>query len=292
MKSGWIGSRSTRSELTPLADYSDAISGLRSPYAERWSALRDVPFFLAVGDGAAANVGAGCVGAGQTALSLGTTAALRIASAERLPRVPDGLWSYRITRDLHLIGGATSEGGNVYEWVSKTIALPADAEAQLTRRAPDGHGLTFLPLLAGERSPGWAADATATIHGLRLSTDPVDILQAALEGVALRLAAIAEQLGESTQPVIASGGALDASPAWAQMIASALSRPLHVAVAREITARGTAVLALAALDGRPLSDFAPSIARTVEPRAEGVAALRAARERQDALYRKFYGTRG
>ncbi len=278
-------------ELTPLADYDDPISGLRSPYAMRWSALRDVPFFLAVGDGAAANVGAGCVGAGQTALSLGTTAALRIAAAERLPHVPEGLWSYRITRDLHLIGGATTEGGNVYEWVSQTIALPADAEQQLARRAPDSHGLTVLPLLAGERSPGWAADATATIHGLRLSTDPVAILQAALEGVALRLALIAEQLG-GDQPVVASGGALDASPAWAQMIADALARPLHFAGEREITARGTAVLALAALDGRRLSDFAPSIARTVEPRVEGVAALRAARERQIALYRKFYGTRG
>ncbi len=279
------------SELPALADYDDAISGLRSPYARRWSALRDVPFFLAVGDGAAANVGAGCVGAGQTALSLGTTAALRIASAERLPRVPDGLWSYRITRDLHLIGGATSEGGSVYEWVSKTIALPVDAEAQLAQRAPDGHGLTFLPLLAGERSPGWAADATATIHGLRLSTDAVDILQAALEGVALRLALISEQLG-GDQPVVAGGGALDASPAWAQMIADALARPLRFANEREITARGTAVLALAVLDGRRLSDFAPSIARTVEPRPAGVAALRSARERQIALYRKFYGTRG
>ena len=225
------------------------------------------------------------------ALSLGTTAALRIASAERLPRVPDGLWSYRIMRDLHLIGGATSEGGNVYEWVSKTVALPEDSEAQLAQRAPDGHGLTLLPLLAGERSPGWAADATATIHGLRLSTDAVDVLQAALEGVALRLAAIADQLGEGDQPVVASGGALDASPAWAQMIADALARPLHFTGEREITARGTAVLALAALDGRALSDFAPSIARTVEPRAAGVAALRAARARQEALYRKFYGTR-
>ncbi len=277
------------SELTSLADYDEAISGLRLPYAERWSVLRDVPFFLAVGDGAAANVGAGCIGAGQMALSLGTTAALRIASAERLPRVPDGLWSYRITRDLHLIGGATSEGGNVYEWVSQTVTLPADAEAQLAQRVPDGHGLTLLPLLAGERSPGWAAGATATIHGLRLSTDPVDVLQAALEGVALRLALISEQLG-GDQPVVASGGALDASPAWAQMIADALARPLHFAGVPEITARGTAALALAALDGRPLGDFAPSIARTVEPRAAGVAALRAARERQTALYQKFYGT--
>ncbi len=284
----WLGALEIdESALPPLADYTRVQRNLRAPYADRCQALRSVPFFLAVGDGAAANVGAGCTGAGQMALSLGTTAALRIVSTARLPRVPDGLWSYRITRDLHLIGGATTEGGNVYEWVSKTVLLPADAEAQLARRAPDAHGLTFLPLLAGERSPGWAADATATIHGLRLSTDPVDILQAALEGVALRLAAISEQLG-GDQPVVASGGALDASPTWAQMVANALDRPLQFAGEREITARGTAILALAALDGRALSDFSPEMTHTFMPQAAGVAVMRAARERQSALYKKFY----
>ena len=88
-----------------------------------------MPFYLAVGDGAAANVGSGCVEAGQVALSLGTTAALRTVSTEKLPPVPDGLWSYRITQDRHLIGGATTEGGNIFKWMEETFALPKDAGA-------------------------------------------------------------------------------------------------------------------------------------------------------------------
>lgn len=271
-----------------LADYDHACSGLHGDYAARWPALRGVPFYLAVGDGAAANVGSGCAVPGSIALSLGTTAALRTVSDEKLPPVPHGLWSYRVNAHLHLIGGATSEGGSIFKWAEDTLALPDDAEQQLIARAPDGHGLTFLPLLAGERSPGWAVDATGTIHGLRLATTPIDLLQAALEGVALRLSIIAEQLGGSGA-VVANGRALEASPAWAQMFASALDRPLQFSGENEITARGTAILALAALESRPLTDFPLEITQTVEPQRAAVKIYRAARERQQALYRKFYG---
>lgn len=277
------------SAFPPLADYDATCVGLLPAYASRWAALRSVQFFLAVGDGAAANIGSGCVGRGQIALSLGTTAALRVCSSVKLPAVPQGLWCYRVTAGLHLIGGATSEGGSIYEWLSSTLTLPEDSETLLAQATPDAHGLTFLPLLAGERSPGWAAQATGTIHGVRLGTTPVDILQAALEGVALRLSLIAEQLDQDHSAVIASGGALRASPAWQQMLANALDRPVQIAGEGEITARGTAILALAALDERDLSSFPPSITATVMPVPAGVAAMREAQERQQQLYHQFYG---
>src|SRR5262249_19317331 len=38
----------------PLADYDDMVRGMTDAYTARWPALRDVPFCLAVGDGAAA----------------------------------------------------------------------------------------------------------------------------------------------------------------------------------------------------------------------------------------------
>jgi len=95
----------------------------------------------------------------------------------------------------HLIGGATNEGGSTIAWVRETFQVPEDAEAQLVTRPADSHGLTFLPFLTGERSPGYRAEASGTLHGLRAATTPLDVLQAAMEGVALRLAAIAENLG-------------------------------------------------------------------------------------------------
>src|SRR5262249_21952579 len=75
------------SALPPLADYDQACRGLAPAYAKRWPALRDVPFFLAVGDGAAANVGSGSIGPDRVALTIGTTAAMRVVLPGATPRV-------------------------------------------------------------------------------------------------------------------------------------------------------------------------------------------------------------
>jgi gluconokinase len=275
-------------QLAPLADFSAVQRGLAPEYARRWSALRDVPFTLAVGDGAAANVGSGALEANTATLTIGTTAALRCVSTETLPSVPQGLWGYRIDAARHLIGGATSEGGNLHQWLKQTVLLPQDAETQLARRDLDAHGLTFLPLLAGERSPGWRADATGTLHGIRFSTTPLDMLQAAMEGVALRLGQIAAALNLPDRvQIMAGGGALHASSVWARMCAAALNRPLHLLAEAESTARGVAILAREVLGVRDAPP--PAIARMIEPMGEDVQRMRAAGERQRALYGKLYG---
>ncbi|MFN8564933.1 MAG: FGGY family carbohydrate kinase [Anaerolineae bacterium] len=71
-----------KTALPPLADFDQPCSRFCANLA-RAGRRCDAPFFLAVGDGAAANVGSGCVGGGQMALSLGTTAALRVVRAIR-----------------------------------------------------------------------------------------------------------------------------------------------------------------------------------------------------------------
>ncbi|MFN8375738.1 MAG: gluconokinase [Anaerolineae bacterium] len=286
----WLRVLDVRRESLPtLTDYDKPQVGLTPTYAARWQKLAHVPFYLAVGDGAAANVGSGCVDSQHIALTVGTTAALRTVTAE-LPSVPSGLWSYRVTAAHHLLGGATSEGGNIFSWARETLKLPADVEAELSQRTPDEHGLTVLPLLAGERSPGWAGDATGTIHGLRLSTTPLDMLQALLESVALRLALIAEQLHAAENAVVvASGGALTASPAWAQMMANALNRPIQLTAESELTARGVALLVLRAREGAALDAYPLRIMQVAQPNAAHVEIMRGALARQRDLYRRVIG---
>src|SRR5204862_6512711 len=108
-------------------------------------------------------------------------------------------WCYRIDRRRALLGGATSEGGNVYAWMQQTLKLgePDAIERAVGALPPDGHRLTVLPFLAGERSPGWAGDVRATITGMGLNTTPIEILQAGLEAVAYRFALIFESLATS-----------------------------------------------------------------------------------------------
>lgn len=287
----WLDRLRLRPEqLPPLADYSAAQHGLASEYAARWQPLRAVPFFLAVGDGAAANIGSGAAAHGETALTIGTTAAIRTISTEHAPDLPFGAWRYRVDARHHLIGGATSEGGNIFQWVRERFHLPDSKtlEAILRQRAADSHGLTFLPMLAGERAPHWNPKAVGTLHGVRLSTDGVDVLHAALEGVALRLAAVARLLKLPQAPIWAGGGALRGSAAWAHIIADALGVPLNLVAEDEPTARGAVIMALAALGDAALTDFPPSVAAVITPRPDHAHALRAAAERHAALYQALY----
>lgn len=275
------------SKLPRPADYDQPLTGLNAEYAARWGALRDVPFFLALGDGAAANVGSGAVDSSRIALTMGTTSALRVV--KDIERVPQGLWRYLVCEGMPLVGGATSEGGNVYQWVMEDLLQDDGGLVErLSGRAPDCHGLTVLPLLAGERSPGWQPNASGTLHGIRRSTSQLDILQAHLEAVAIRLSLIFDVLKSPGATIVAAGGALQASAAWAQMVANAFDSPLHLLAEAEITARGVALMMLRSLDGADPAAQPPSISRVVEPDSGAVSLLRGARERQVALYHRLY----
>jgi gluconokinase len=280
-------------QFPKLADYTEAQRGLTEKYATRWPILRGVPFYLAVGDGAAANIGTGASTEDVLAMTVGTTAALRIVypAAGQAPIVPEALWAYRVDRDLHLIGGATSEGGNVFQWMRKQFPSLdwAHEEQQIMQRPADVHGLTCLPLFNGERSPGWNSGASGTIHGLRLSTTPTDIVQAALEGIALRLAFISQQLPTVPETILIGGGAALASPLWVQMICNAINQRVHLVNEPEPTAHGVALLLAKVVDGRPLNAYKPVYAETFMPESDNVVRLKAAAARQADLYRRLYG---
>jgi gluconokinase len=237
-------------KLFPLCERTVARRTLRSRWATRWAALRGVPWFPAVGDGAASNVGSGAIDRSRIALNVGTSSALRIVDATP-PPPPRGLWRYRLDQRRGLIGGALSEGGNVFAWCRETLRLPDDdvIEQTLGRAVPDAHGLTVAPFLAGERSPGWRGDRRGLIAGLSLDTTPLEVLAASLEAVAVRLALVYRLLrphGAPDHVVVASGGALTRSPAWTRLIADALGRPILLAREQEVTSRGAAILALEA----------------------------------------------
>src|SRR5438067_155457 len=89
-------------------------------------------------------------------------------------------------------------------------------DAPLQRLKPAASGLTFLPLLAGERSPGFASHATGSIAGLTQATTAVDIVRAGLEATAIEFARVDRSLDAvlpGARRLIANGAGLLASPA-------------------------------------------------------------------------------
>jgi gluconokinase len=277
-------------QLSPLGDLDQPLSGLKGEYAHRWPSLSDVPWFPAVGDGAASNVGSGCTSAERIAINVGTSGAMRVVTEEDIPRVPPGLWLYRVDGRRPLLGGALTDGGSIFAWLRDALRLgdPAEIESELSRMDADAHGLTFLPFLAGERSPGWAAEARCSIIGISLYTRPINILRAGLEAVAYRFALIHELLSPAVSgggQIIASGGALLRSPVWLQIISDVLGRAVVASGENEATSRGAALLALEALGLlRHLEDAPASMGKVYRPDPARYEKYRQAIERQRHLY--------
>ena len=80
----------------------------------QWPELNDIPWFPALGDGACDNVGSGCSTKDRWALMVGTSGALRAAIEGDRIEIPPGLFCYRIDRKRFVVGGALSNGGEVY----------------------------------------------------------------------------------------------------------------------------------------------------------------------------------
>lgn len=282
-----------RRQLPPIDDR-PAI-GLAAAFASRWPALARVRWYPAWGDGACSNVGSDCARRDRIALNVGTSSAMRVVCPEGFAdaaATPWGLWRYRVDERRSLVGGATSEGGNVLAWCRRVLALPGD-DGQLMREvaevSPDGHGLTALPFLAGERSVGWRDEARAVLGGLSLGSSASEILRALMEAVAHRLALVYERLrpvATSDHRVIASGGALTHSPVWTAIIADALGVPVTLSLEPEASARGAALMVLDALGVCP-----PPLesGRTFVPDPARHERYRGARERQRRLYEAVLG---
>ncbi len=285
-------------KLLAIAQPGRTFTMLCDEYASRWPALSSAQWFPAIADGAANNIGAGCVTAESSLLMIGTSGAMRIAyEGEPPPVLPTELWCYRVDRRRVVVGGALSDGGSLYRWMRQTLAVSQDQddiERALTAMKPDMHGLVILPFWAGERSTGWSAMARGAILGLTSNTRPIDILRAAMEGIAYRFALIAEAL-DSLAPqasVFAAGNALLASPCWTQIIADVLGRTITLSTTREASCRGAALLALEAV-GK--IDNVPGLPAThghvFSPDMVQHERYRAARQRQQKAYEALIAER-
>lgn len=277
-------------QLPELADYGDTMSGLTPEYAAKWPTLADVPFCLAVGDGAAANVGERCSAPGETALTVGTTGAVRAGVAIPLASVPRGLSVYNLSSERILLGGAVTDAGGLFAWMRDTFNVPdpATLESEISVLPPDGHGLTVLPFLRGERSPGWLDNATGAVTGLRASTTPAEIVRAGIESVAYRFALIADRLSAVVAPgpeIVVGGGAAQSSPTWLQMFADVLNRTVVESGEPETTSRGSAILALESAGViASLDDLPAQRGRRYTPNTAATEAYRAGLERHHQLY--------
>ena len=265
-------------------------------FVERWPRLANARLCTIVGDGAANNIGGGCSSQHKIALMVGTSGAMRVVFKGEPPaQLPPSLWSYRVDHKRVVVGGALSDGGGLYRWLTQSLVVDQDSiklAAQLSELEPDAHGLTILPFWSGERSTGWTGDARGAILGLTQQTTTVEIVRAAMEAIAYRFALIAQAL-ESVTPgaqIIATGNALRSSPTWLQIITDVLGRPVMFGGSPEASIRGAALLALEAV-GKigSIEEVQVSVDEVYEPDGDRHFRYQHGLERQQEYYQKLIG---
>lgn len=233
--------------LPRIQPMGELVGTLAGPWRERWPALAEAPWYLPLGDGGATNLGCGALDADQLCVTVGTSGAVRLLLPAQPAQLPGGLWSYWATDRQALLGGSLTEGGGAVRWLMELLhATGRRGSDSLLTAPPDSHGLTVLPLFAGERSPGWSLGRRGVIVGLTLATRPSELVQALVEAITYRLTRIAARLAETARPrrAIATGRALLLSGRWLQLLADSLNLPVQPSLEPEAAARGVALALL------------------------------------------------
>lgn len=270
----------TAGEVPPLAP--DDWSGrLTAEYRKRWPDLADARIAVPLGDGAASSVGTGCVDGTRLSVTVGTSAAVRLVTDGDTATLPDRVFRYRLDRRKAVLGIAFSGGGVLEKWLERVVTGPITDEA-LSTLPPAGHGLVALPFHAGHRPPDPAVGAGGTLHGLRLTTGPIDIAAATLEGAVHEISLGAETIDPAgaAMPVL-GGGAIAASGWLNRRLAAGLGGTALRCTNAEVGARGAAATALWAAGATGLDEL-PEHDTVRVPDAE-VAAMTAARHRHREL---------
>ncbi|MBO4208295.1 FGGY family carbohydrate kinase [Micromonospora echinofusca] len=226
---------------------------LRAEGARRWPALAGAVWAAPVGDGAASNVGSGCVTPDRTAVTVGTSAAVRLVqrvpAGSVLPDLPDRLWRYRVDHDHVVTGAAYSSGGNLFAWAHRELRLPEGAELEAALAAvPPGGGVPADPRLGGDRPPGIAPAGSGSLGRIGFGTTAVEIVAGLMDAVCRRVAVDLTEIESTVQQsteVTLGGGAIAASAWWRGAFAAALApRTVRHEPNPEIGATGAALVAL------------------------------------------------
>jgi gluconokinase len=239
-----------------------------------------MPFVVGASDGCLANLGTGAVGSGATALTIGTSGAVRMAAARPEYDERERLFSYILDKQLYICGGATNNGGNAVQWYADLVLGPGDRDAAALDKlvasaegVPAGcEGLIFLPYLLGERAPIWDADAKGVFFGIRAIHGQANFTRALLEGISYGLRQIGVSLEETIGPIgeIYASGGFTRNVFWLQLLADVFLKKVQVTAQSDASAIGAAMLgwhALGVFDSLEAAASLAKVAATYEPDA-------------------------
>jgi xylulokinase len=217
--------------------------------------------------------GSGLREPGTLQLTMGSGGQI-VSAVDQAVRSGQGTTLFRTAaRHGWYVMAATSNAGLALDWVRTVLAASWDelyAAAAGPGRESDP---LFLPHLTGERTPWLDSTMRGAWVGLALAHDRTALLRGALEGVAFAVRTAMDEVGGPASPSavrIAGGGTTH--PAWRQLLADVLGRPLDAVDVTAASGRGAALLGGCAADlvdeGSVFGRLAPSTRRVSDPRPD------------------------
>ncbi len=283
-----------RAHMPALVEGTQAAGRLRTDVA----ALLGLDMVMVAGgggDNAASAVGSGVVKPGQAFLSLGTSGVLFVVTDRFRPNAEQAAHAFcHALPELWHQMSVMLSAASAIDWAAKLAGFRDVVTAVHAAQATALHRDTplFLPYLSGERTPHNDPFARGVFFRLSADTSGADLINAALEGVALGFAQGMESLTQAGSEimeisVVGGGSRLDY---WVEMLACALNRPLIRRSGGEIGAAfGAARLGRMALTGEDPQTFctAPSVERVIQPNPHLTEFMQRRRPAFAALYRQL-----
>ncbi|WP_106599720.1 gluconokinase [Dyadobacter jiangsuensis] len=209
------------------------------------------PLIMGASDGCLANLGSGAIRNGSMAVTIGTSAAVRICSAKPFSDPLMQTFCYVLDEKTYIVGGPSNNGAVIFEWFMNTF-FPKESYDAVFKEAqgvkPGAEGLLFYPYLLGERAPLWSSSVRGGFSGLDITHTRAHFARAVMEGILLNLYSIAKILMEMQEiDTIYANGGFARSATWVQMLSDVFGKTVKLNETVETGAVGAAMVGLKAL---------------------------------------------
>ena len=242
---------------------------------------------MGASDGCLANLGSGAITTGSMAVTIGTSAAVRICADAAYSDPLMQTFCYVLDEKTFIVGGPSNNGAVILEWLITTF-FPNETFDTVFQEASEieagAEGLLFYPYLLGERAPLWSSAVRGGFSGLDIRHARAHFARAVMEGILLNLYSIGKILMDMQEiDTIYANGGFARSPVWVQMLSDIFGKQVKLNETVETGAVGAAMMGLKALGHirafSELSSFT-AVGHEFNPNA-------AAHEQYDELSKRF-----
>ncbi len=262
----------TRANLCELKD-EEHTEPMGKYAAEKLGLKEGIPVIVCGADGGMNQIAEGALKKGNMTLSVGTSAALRLAYDEPILPKNNETWCYYGAEGKRIVGAATSGAGNCVEWYAKKVLDKKysykELDAYVEREFKNMENAPiYLPFNFGERCPGWNDLRGGRFYEMRGDSNFKNMYFAVLEGVLFNIYQCYNILCENAMTpknIFVSGGIVK-SKVWLDMLATMLNREILVSEVEHASIMGAVVMAIKVKGGlKSLEDYQPRVKRKVLP---------------------------